>query len=48
MAKKAKDTGPVVLDHCAACQGVECGTVRVPVCCGECTHGQDDEPVAAG
>jgi hypothetical protein len=28
----------VLRDPCEACGGVECGTYRVPVCCGSCTH----------
>ena len=37
MAKKAKKQG-TGLDPCEACNGVECGTPRIPVCCEGCTH----------
>ena len=26
------------LSPCGTCNGVDCGTPRVPVCCGSCTH----------
>jgi hypothetical protein len=37
MAKKVRQQGND-LDPCAECNGVECGTPRIPVCCEECTH----------
>lgn len=33
-ARKAALAG----NECAECGGVECDTLRVPVCCGDCTH----------
>ncbi len=37
MAKKDKAQGQG-LDPCAECNGTECGTPRVPVCCEACRH----------
>ena len=37
MAKKDKKQGQG-LQACTECGGVECGTVRIPVCCGSCSH----------
>ena len=37
MAKKDKATGRG-LDPCPQCNGAECGTARVPVCCEACGH----------
>jgi hypothetical protein len=34
----AGQRGEVVLAPCGECNGVECGTPRVPVCCEGCTH----------
>jgi hypothetical protein len=30
--------GEVVLAPCEVCNGVECGTPRIAVCCENCTH----------
>lgn len=35
MAKKKQGQG---LDPCPGCNGTECGTPRIPVCCGNCQH----------
>jgi hypothetical protein len=38
--RKAAEPAPAFRaeDECGNCGGVECGTGRVPVCCGDCTH----------
>jgi hypothetical protein len=33
-AKSPKPADPA----CENCGGVKCGTARIPVCCGNCTH----------
>jgi hypothetical protein len=42
MAKTAAAAEPrdptVLLPPCAECNGVECGTPRIRVCCEACTH----------
>ena len=35
MTKKSKQQGQG-LEPCEACNGAECGTARVPVCCEAC------------
>jgi hypothetical protein len=35
--KQARDTA-VPAPACEACNGIECGTPRVPLCCEGCTH----------
>jgi hypothetical protein len=37
MAKKDKAQG-TGLDPCTSCNGTECGTPRVAVCCESCSH----------
>jgi hypothetical protein len=37
MASKAKPATPEG-QPCEKCGVVECGTARIPVCCGSCTH----------
>jgi hypothetical protein len=34
---KPKPATPDV-QPCEQCGGTECGTARIPVCCGDCTH----------
>lgn len=38
MAKGKDKAQGKQLEPCEACNGVECGTPRIPVCCGSCTH----------
>ena len=37
-AKKKTRIVGAGLDPCEACGGVECGTLRIQVCCEACTH----------
>jgi len=38
--KAATPAGPFLPPgpECESCNGVECGTPRIPVCCEACTH----------
>jgi hypothetical protein len=38
MAKRRVKPVGSTLDACEVCNGTECGTPRIPVCCDSCTH----------